>query len=436
MPDELIGTVVAERFLVEHLIGQGGMGKVYQATHLDLERRVALKLLYLKGRAVTHEHQERFLREARMASRIAHPNLALIYDFGRWDGQLYLAMELLDGESLAAPLERAERLSQERAARILAQVAGAVHEAHGAGVLHRDLKPENVMLTTGPDGEELVKVVDFGLALLLDSDEERLTRDGMVSGTPAYMSPEQCRGKKRKVDGRADVYAMGIMLYELLCNRLPFTADNAHDVLVQQMFKEPRPPSDREPGLVIHPALEALALWAMSKEPANRPRSAAAFKLELENALALMEQEGAPAAPEPYVVPGLDAGAPVIVFEADEGLFTRSATAALRANDVHVRTLDLPADAGQLLQVPEAEVVIIDLRSDVDGILARLEPVLADRPKGALPFTVAVGPGDEIELMARAIGLGFSDYVPEAALGSRLPKVTKRLQKRASKARK
>lgn len=454
LDDPLIGQVVSERFRVTSLLGEGGMGKVYRAVQEDLGREVALKLLRERVTR-TERNRQRFLREARTASRISHPGLAVIYDFGEWQGQLYLAMELLTGRSLAQMLERQRRIPGERAAGILVQACEVLDVAHEAGILHRDLKPENIMLTVEAGGQERVKVVDFGLAMLLDDDStlERLTQEGMVAGTPTYMAPEQCRADRKAYDRRTDVYAVGVILYELLCGHLPFYSENAQEVLLQHLYQDPIPPSDRCPKAAIHPALESIALWAMAKAPADRPASMRVLRDELLAALALMTDETAPALAR---TPGVEASEAETAFRAaptvQSGVSAALAAPRAQAEIAVVEPASLPVaeslctalralgfaarpfqdqhltDGGGGLK--GVRLVVLDLRRDIASLIPMLEARFSGHPS-PLPL-VAVGPEDAIEAIARLIALGVADYVPEPLLTSRLPKVlSKRLRRPA-----
>ena len=271
--DPLIGATVGGRFKVEELIGQGGMGKVYRGRHLALDRFVCLKMLkpaLLEDPTVVG----RFEREAMAASRLNHPNSIQVLDFGRneADGALYLVMEYVQGKDLRAVLRDEWPVPEERLCRIMAQVLAALSEAHAHHVIHRDLKPENIMIEQRRDHPDFVKVLDFGIAKILDSDLPGLTRADVVCGTPQYMAPEQATGGK--LDARCDLYAVGVMLYQMVTSHLPFDGDSSMDVLTRQVHELPVPPRKRQPGAPISEPMESLILHVLSKDPARRPQSA------------------------------------------------------------------------------------------------------------------------------------------------------------------
>jgi len=297
--DPLIGETVAGRFKVEELIGQGGMGKVYRARHLALDRLVCLKMLkptLLEDSSVVG----RFEREALAASRLNHPNSVQVLDFGRndGDGSLYIVMEYVQGKDLRLVLRDEWPIAEERLCNIMAQVLAALGEAHAHNVIHRDLKPENVMLEQRRDQPDLVKVLDFGIAKVLDSDLPSLTRIDAVCGTPQYMAPEQATGSR--LDGRCDLYAVGIMLYQMVTAELPFDGPNSMDVLTRQVNEAPVPPRRKQPNAPISAAMEALILRALSKDPALRPQSAEEFRQFL---LAIPRRNTAPGRQEPSATP-------------------------------------------------------------------------------------------------------------------------------------
>lgn len=275
--DPLIGQVIGGRFQVQALIGAGGVGKVYRARQLGLERQACVKLLR-PGHANDASVVGRFEREARAASRLTHENCVQVYDFGQHEGALYLAMEYVDGRDLRTLLHQEHPVGVKRACLLTAQILAALTDAHAHGIVHRDLKPENVMVTTRR-GEELVKVLDFGIARLLDADAPALTAAGRVCGTPQYMSPEQAMGAD--VDTRSDLYAVGVLLYQLLTGVVPFASANTVEVLTRHVTEPPRSPSEVAPKLALPPRLERLVLDALAKSPDDRPRSASAFRAEL-----------------------------------------------------------------------------------------------------------------------------------------------------------
>ena len=280
--DPLVGKVVARKYAVERCIGEGGMGRVYRARQLVLDKPVVLKVLHQEllsdARTVA-----RFQREARAASRLNHPNSINILDFGvAEDGELFIAMEYVDGHDLHHLLTNEWPLPEPRIIRIVSQVLSALADAHSAGVIHRDLKPENVMVEPRRGGEsDVVKVLDFGIAKIVDTAEAgpALTRAGFVCGTPEYMSPEQAKGAP--LDARSDLYSVGVLLFQLVTRRLPFEADTAIGYATKHLSEPPPPPSRFRPG-GCSPEMEHLILHALAKDPTARPQTAEAFLEELE----------------------------------------------------------------------------------------------------------------------------------------------------------
>jgi eukaryotic-like serine/threonine-protein kinase len=266
-PGRRVGTVVAGKYHLVRLIGMGGMGAVYEATHLMLQRPVALKMLQLRM-AHDPEISARFRREAREAAALGHPGIVEVRDLGQEpDGTLYLEMELLDGEALDA-LHKRGPLPIARAVALTLQALEALAAAHARGIVHRDLKPENLFLARTPAGEH-VKILDFGLAKVREDDAERgVTQSGAVMGTPVYMSPDQFRDAKR-VDARADVYSMGATLYALLIGRPPVGGETVSDVL----FRLAQGEVERHPRKVrpeVPEWLDVLVARALSQEPDGR----------------------------------------------------------------------------------------------------------------------------------------------------------------------
>src|SRR5215210_7090673 len=260
-PPELRFLALWTRYGVERLLGSGGMGTVYKAFDPTLGRWVALKFLHRNDAAQT----ERFLREARAQARIGHPNVCQVHEVGEVEGRPYIAMQYIDGRSIG---ELTEELPVETKVRLLRDVARAVHAAHRTGLIHRDLKPGNILVTREESGELRPFVVDFGLAL--DQDETGLSRTGMISGTPAYISPEQAQG--RPLDRRTDVYSLGIVLYELLAGAPPFKGGNLARILVQLVQEEATPLRRIDPA--IPEDLETIVAKCLEKDPARRYESA------------------------------------------------------------------------------------------------------------------------------------------------------------------
>jgi serine/threonine-protein kinase len=289
----LLGRTIAGKYRIEAYLGGGAMGAVYRARQEALDRNVAVKVLH---GSVAHDplFVSRFHREARAASRLDHPNSMRVVDFGEEpDGLLYIAMEYLEGRDLFQVMRDDWPLSTERIVRILMQALAALAVAHDQGVVHRDLKPENIMILRGTDDEgnavDVVKVCDFGIAKITDPDDdaartgavEKLTTKGFLVGTPEYMSPEQARGEK--LDARSDLYAVGVILYQLLTGRMPFTGDSPIAIILKQISTSPDAPHTVFPG--VNRGLEAVCMKALAKEREDRFSSAREMRVALRAAL-------------------------------------------------------------------------------------------------------------------------------------------------------
>jgi len=300
--DPMVGRTLEGRYTILAKLGAGSMGAVYRAKQHAMGREVAIKIL--RGdRAVDASAKGRFMREARANSLLASPNTVTVFDFGQSEsGEFYLAMELLEGESLGQRITRVGRLPAPMAVDACRQALRSLGEAHAKGIIHRDLKPDNLFFarvltsttasTTGGDDtkghDEIVKVLDFGIAKMVDASDPNPmsvveTQAGTVFGTPRYMSPEQAQGKP--LDARSDLYSLAVILYQMLTGRPPFTDNDAVVVMARHIKSQPKRPNEAVPEAMLSPELEDVVMRTLAKDPNDRPASAEVFAGELLTAL-------------------------------------------------------------------------------------------------------------------------------------------------------
>ncbi len=426
-----LGDVLAGRYRLLSILGEGGMGAVYEALQIDLQRPVAVKIM-LPGDDRRGEAVARFQREARVTAALHHSGVVKIFDFGRDDdGRLFLVMERLVGTVLRNALDGRPLASITRAMSIGRQMADVLVAAHSIGLVHRDLKPENVFLERNLDGTDRVVVVDFGLGYIEErEDTKRLTKEGVIAGTPVYMSPEQCAGKN--VGVASDVYALGCLLYEMVCGVPPFDG-NSLQLLVKHSFEPPMPPTQRQAGLAIPQALEELILATLAKpveaRPTardvvdrltaiqgggrERPRSAQALEGRAARMVATVDVP-------PEARP--DDGAHFTYREtrpmrliAIVGEISEEVALGLRANGfspVIVRQPPVAHEALAIFAPEQGDVVLAHL-------LALGKPVLTD------------GASDDLDHVARMVGLGVADVVSRPV---RVDQLTSKLDRAIKKA--
>jgi len=348
--------LIAGRFRIEREIGTGGMGAVYLATHLDLERPVAVKIIRPEF-AADADVSDRFLREARTMAKLRHPNAAMIFDAGNLpDGRHFIVMEFVEGETLSQALAREGRFSFTDAIDIATQICDVLEEAHRLGIIHRDLKPSNILL-----GKRGVCVLDFGVAKVLASSAESTathasTGSGQLIGTPRYMSPEQCLGQR--VGARSDLYSLGVLLYEMLAGRPPFV-DPLQSALLVKQATAPAPPLPRLRQDI--PRSLALAVHSLlAKRPEDRPRTATMAKMLLERSLVRPEGPVAPADPMSSMVAAAGAGrdllfrvgAPTILVTIFSALLVWGYTGGQSATEPRIPNNALPIAASQAQWTP------------------------------------------------------------------------------------
>jgi len=292
----LSGTIVDGRYQIGRILGSGGMGAVFEAQHMRLGRRVAVKVL---KPTLMHrdDYVARFLREARSASKIRHPNVVEIIDYGEMpDRTVYTVMELLIGEDLSARLKRVGRMDWGPSRWMLVQIVRALHAAHSSGIIHRDIKPANCFIIAGTEGQEFLKVLDFGIAKLdqLEAGERALTGTSEILGTPSYMAPEMARGVS--ADPRSEVYSIGVLAYRMLGGKVPFDGNNAFDVLLQHATQPPPPLNTLVRSLP--PKVVELVHRLLDKNPETRPQD----MNEVEQLMLSLDENGQPCAPNPQAV--------------------------------------------------------------------------------------------------------------------------------------
>jgi tRNA A-37 threonylcarbamoyl transferase component Bud32 len=277
----MVGEVLSDRYEVEELVGTGGMSSVYRAHDRLLERKVALKVLHQQY-SEDEEYIERFRREARAVAALSHPNIVTVIDRGEHDGRQFIVFEYIDGENLKALIQRRGPVPVTTALELAMQIARGLSFAHQQGLIHRDVKPQNILL----NGDGQAKVTDFGIARSLDV-QHGMTQTGTVLGTSDYIAPEQAQGQR--VDEHTDVYSLGVVLYEMLTNEVPFPGENFVAVAMRHINEEPPSIRDKRPD--VSPRLEAAVQRAMAKRPEDRFQTMADFCRELEDDLA--EAQGA-----------------------------------------------------------------------------------------------------------------------------------------------
>ena len=312
---DLVGSIIADRYHVTRRLGAGGMGRVYLAEHVKMGRQCAIKVLH-PAMAGDADAIGRFNREAANASRIDHPNVAAIYDFGEThDGLLYLAMQYVEGETLTQVMSTAGALAPLRASDITRQAAEGLHAAHTLGIVHRDLKPDNIMVSTDGDGLDSVKVVDFGIAKATGEAAQGVTRTGIVVGTPEYMSPEQLAGEP--VDGRSDQYSLAMVAFSMLTGELPFPAASTGTMVVMRLTERPRTLADVRPEIAWPNELQAVLARALDRDPALRYATTRDFAHAFHAAAAMLSTRTVPATRPVGESPSSSSSAPTRIAHHD-----------------------------------------------------------------------------------------------------------------------
>ncbi len=382
--DALIGRLFGDRYRIVRQLDRGGMGHVFLAEHVRLGRQCALKVLH-PAWSCDSEARKRFHHEARHTSQISHPNIGAVHDFGETeDGFVYLAMEYIEGESLAALLRRGGTLPPKRVVAITSQVAAGLAAAHHHGIIHRDVKPENIMVTATREGLEHVRVVDFGIARVAGENADELTTSGFVDGTPAYMSPEQLTGEE--VDSRTDVYSLGLVVHTMLVGRIPFPPDNSRSALAKRLTEPPLTLADLDPHVAWPVRLQEILDRALAAERRYRYPTVTLFARELETAVQLMSTRPNIRVKTREII-AVDPKAPISerAPSPEKSVAARVASVVLPAIVIALATSWLLV-ARSSWSISSGGVPATEVTASEAGAIALLEPVLVRPPMAAPPL--------------------------------------------------
>lgn len=398
-----LGQIVTGRYELIELLGHGGMGAVFKARHIAMDRIVAMKFL-LPDVAEDPVMRDRFFREAKSSGKINHPNVVQLIDYGEGpEGDAYIVIEYLDGIGFDQEMKKFRQIEYNRAVKIFDQICAGVGMAHAKGIIHRDLKPSNIMLVHEHGERDFVKIVDFGLAKALDPDQEsqRLTQTGEVFGSPIYMSPEQCMGQL--LGPGSDIYALGVIMYESLMGRAPFVGAHMGETIARHLQDIPKPFAELRPDLEIPAALETVVMKALCKSAEDRQASMQEVKDELADALLprLQARKRATAAS----AGGENAGDNTVRFNAEGTVKLDAATPPLPASPTPSGTVRSPAATGRISPAPTS---------------ARSKQVSAPPPAVRSPWMALSAIGALVLLACSAIYYA-TIYLPSTAISRSTP---------------